>query len=243
MNRITSFLLCIASLGFHSCGQSQTKHASVGQDGTYTYAAASPDGIGKFYKGREISDVMGAAGAEWLERDTRDAEENTKEALDSLHLPTNAVIADIGAGTGYYSFRLSKKVPAGIVYAVEIQEEYINFLNQRKAELKDSVVTVIKGTEQSPNLPENSTDLAFMVDVYHELAYPKEMLQALYKALKPGGQILLLEFKGEEPSIPIKPLHKTTVAQLNKEFNANGFTLAYQGEFLPVQHFILYKKE
>ncbi len=118
----------------------------------------------------------------------------------------------------------------------------ISQLHQRKKVLRDSVVTIVKGDEQTPNLPDSSIDLALMVDVYHELAYPKEMLQALYKALKPAGKIVLLEYRGEDPSIPIKPLHKTTVAQLNRELEANGYKLSYKGDFLPIQHFLVYEK-
>jgi len=209
----------------------------------YTSATASADGTGKFYMGREIAIVMGAAGSEWLERDTRNTEENTSLAIANLPLQTNSVVADIGAGTGYYSFRIAKRIPEGKLYAIDIQDEMINQLQQKKKLLGDSVVTIIKGSEYSPNLPDNSTDLALMVDVYHELAYPKEMLAALYKALKPDGKIVLLEYRGEDPSIPIKPLHKTTIAQLNKEMEANGFTLSYKEEFLPIQHFLVYKKK
>jgi len=237
-------LLCFFIIAATACNtaqrNSETKQTSI--DG-YTYAPASADGIGKFYMGREISFVMGAAGSEWLERDTRNEEEHTELAVQNLPLQQNSVVADIGAGTGYYSFRIAKRIPLGRLYAVEIQDEMISQLTQRKEELGDSIVAIVKGTEQAPNLPGNSTDLALMVDVYHELAYPKEMLQALHKALKPSGKIVLLEYRGEDPSIPIKPLHKTTVAQLNRELEANGFKLSYKGDFLPIQHFLVYEKK
>jgi len=209
----------------------------------YVYRSGSPDGIGKFYQGREIAQVMGAAGSDWLERDSRNREENTTMAINKIDVPPSAVIADIGAGTGYYSFKLALKVPAGKVYAVDIQDEMIAYLRKRKKELKDSIVEVVKSTTRSPNLPDNSVDLAILVDVYHELEFPQEMLQAIKKTLKPGGKILLIEYRGEDPSIPIKALHKTSVAQLNKEFSLNGFRLSYQGDFLPIQHFLLYEKK
>lgn len=209
----------------------------------YTYANASADGIGKFYLGREISFVMGAAASEWLERDSRNLEENTDLAVQNLPLQPNSVVADIGAGTGYYSFKIARRIPNGKLYAVEIQDEMISQLDVRKKEAGDSNVTIVKGSERSPNLAANSTDLALMVDVYHELAYPQEMLQALHKALRPSGKLVLLEYRGEDPSIPIKPLHKTTVAQLNKELEANGFKLADKGDFLPIQHFLVYIKK
>lgn len=225
-----------------TCCKSQQNSISktVVKDTVYSYGKGSSDGIGKFYKGREISFVMGAMGSDWLERDTRNKEENTNAAVAAIDVPSNAVIADIGAGTGYYSFRLVKKVPNGKVYAVDIQDEMIDMLKRKKAQIKDSIVEVVKSSVKSLNLPDNNVDLAVMVDVYHELEYPQEMLQALKKALKPTGKILLIEYRGEDPSVPIKPLHKTTVVQLNKEFEANGFKLVYKGDFLPIQHFLLY---
>ncbi len=212
------------------------------QDSSYTYAPASSDGTGKFYKGREIAQVMGAAGSDWLERDTRNQEENTEAAVAHLPLQNNSVVADIGAGTGYYSFRIAKKIPQGKLYAVDVQDEMISQLQQKKKQLGDVAVTVVKGSGQSPNLPVNSIDLALMVDVYHEFEYPKEILQALRLSLKPGGKLVLLEYRGEDPSIAIKALHKTTVLQLNKEMEAAGFALVERGEFLPIQHFLIYQK-
>ncbi len=213
------------------------------QEDFYTHGKASADGTGKFYMGREIAQVMGFSGAQWLERDTRQKEENVKLALENLPIKANSVVADIGAGTGYYTFRIAPKVPQGKVYAVELQNEAINFLKNKSKQLKLNNVEVIKGTEQSLNLPENSIDLAMMVDVYHELSYPHEYLQALRRSLKPDGKLLLLEYRGEDLNVPIKELHKTTVAQDNKELAANGFKLVQDKEFLPIQHFLVYGKK
>jgi len=209
----------------------------------YHFHKASADGTGKYYLGREIAHVMGASGSEWLERGERQQEENTSLAIASIKLPPNAVVADIGAGTGYYSFKLAAKLPKGRVYAVELQDALIVYLNNKKKLLNDSVVSIVKSTERSPNLPNNSIDLAIMVDVYHELEYPHEMLQSIRNCLKSDGQILLIEYRAEDSSIPIKALHKTSVQQLDKELNANGFILCQQGEFLPIQHFLYYKKK
>lgn len=239
MKKAAFTILLVLLVCFTSCNgiaQQQTG------DSAYTYRTPSRDGTGKFYMGREIAHVMGAAGSNWLDRASRPQEENTQLAIDKINVPANAVIADIGAGTGYYTFKLAPKVPQGKVYAVELQNELITELNARKKRLNVANIEVIKGGITSPNLPENSVDLAVMVDVYHELEYPVEVLQSIKKALKKDGQILLIEYKGEDPAVAIKPLHKTTVAGLSRELGANGFKLAYEGKFMPIQHFLLFKK-
>lgn len=212
------------------------------KDTTYQFKNASYDGIGKYYLGREISHVMGASGSIWLDRQERNDEENTDLAIAKLPITAASVVADLGAGTGYYSFRIAKRIPSGKLYAIEIQDEMLLQLKQRKTALRDTIVEIIKGTEQSVELPASSVDLLIMVDVYHELSYPKEILQSAYKALKPTGRILLLEYRKEDPTIPIKELHKMSVEQASKEMNANGFKLVSNEDFLPIQHFLLYEK-
>lgn len=192
--------------------------------------------------GREIAYVMGFSGAAWLERDERQKEENTELAIKNMKLTATDVVADIGAGSGYYTFRMAKLVPQGKVYAVDIQDEMLQLINTKKKQTNATNVEAIKSTDSTCNLPDNSVDLAIMVDVYHELSYPHEMLQSIRKALKKDGKLLLIEYRGEDASVPIKPLHKTTITQINKEMAANGFTLAYDGEFLPIQHFLEYGK-
>lgn len=237
-------LFIVLSLVFNHCKTQPANSIGTKQnDSIYTYNNASADGIGKYYKGRQIAHIMGASGSDWLERSERQKEENTLLAIQNMHLKQNDVVADIGAGTGYFTFKIAPLIPAGKIYAVDVQDEMIDFLNNKKSKLALKNIEVIKGTDTSPNLPDNSVNLAFMVDVYHELAYPYEMLQAIKKTLKPGGMLLLIEYRGEDKTVPILPLHKTTIKQLDIELKANGFIRNYTGEFLPIQHFIVYKKQ
>ena len=231
--------LLISQIG---CTQTSTQKTNSKNDSIYTYKKPTRDGTGKIYYGREISFVMDAAGASWLERNTRKEEENTGLAIDKLPINSKSVVADIGAGSGYYSFKIAQKIKEGKVYAVEIQDVFIKILKKNKQEKGIENIEVIKGTEQNPNLPANSIDLAIMVDVYHELAFPHEMLSALFKALKPDGKILLLEYRAEDPEINIKALHKMSISQANREMKANGFKLYSKEEFLPIQHFLVYEK-
>lgn len=218
-------------------------HSAFAQEKSpYTYKKPSANGTGKVYMGREIAHVMSFEGVEWLERNTRTEEENTNLALASLPLKSNSVVADVGAGSGFYTFRVAQKIPKGKVYAVEIQDDAIAYLKKKAVDDKLSNVVVVKGTEKAPNLPANSIDLAFMVDVYHELQHPEAYLAALRKALKPNGQLLLLEYKEEDPTVAIKPEHKMSVRQAKKELAANGFKLVKNGTFLPLQHFLLFEK-
>lgn len=213
------------------------------QSNVYTYTNSSADGTGKVYMGREIAKVMGAAGAAWLERNSRPTDENTNLAISKIPISDSGTIADIGAGTGYYTFRIAAKIPQGKVYAVEIQDEYITSLNNKKKEQNIENVAVIKGNSHSANLPDNSVDVVIMVDVYHELLFPVEMLNSIKKALRPNGKIILMEYKAEDPSVAIKKLHKMTAAQVTRELSANGFSLSFKGDFLPIQHFLVYQKK
>ncbi|RZK13208.1 MAG: class I SAM-dependent methyltransferase [Flavobacterium sp.] len=216
--------------------------ANAQDSSSYTFKKPSVDGIGKVYMGREIAHVMSFEGVEWLERNSRTREENTNLVLSSLPLKGNSTIADVGAGSGFYTFRVARRIPKGKVYAVEIQEDAISYLRKKAVDDRLSNVEVVKGTEKAPNLPDGSVDLAMMVDVYHELQHPKAYLAALRKALKPNGQLLLLEYKEEDPKVAIKPEHKMSVRQARKELAVSGFRLVRNGKFLPLQHFLLFEK-
>lgn len=212
----------------------------------YETKRASRDGIGKVYMGREISHVMGHLGAGWLERPDREQEERTDLLIDNLDLAPNHVVADIGAGTGYFSFPISARVPQGKVLAVDIQPEMLEIIEARKAagQKPQSWVNIetVRGTEDDPNLPANAVDLILMVDAYHEFAYPREMGEAMANALKPGGRIALVEYRLEDPSVPIKTLHKMSEAQAKKEMTALGLMWVETKGMLPQQHLMIFEK-
>lgn len=209
----------------------------------YELKEASRDGTGKFYMGREIAHVMGYQGAAWLERDKREKEERTDLLVKALDLQPTDVVADIGAGTGYFTFRLNKLVPEGKVLAVDIQPEMITYLEENKAEQDAENVETILSTEQNPNLPANTVDLVLMVDAYHEFSYPREVMEQIVKALQPDGRVALVEYRAEDPDVPIKPLHKMTVEQAVKEMDAVGLHLIENKTLLPQQHLMLFGKE
>jgi ubiquinone/menaquinone biosynthesis C-methylase UbiE len=208
----------------------------------YTYRDPSPDGIGKIFHGREIAKVMGHPAIGWLERDEREREEAPSRAIDALALSPDAIIADIGAGSGYYSFRIAPKVPDGRVIAIDIQAEMVDFLKTRAAE--QGVVNVIPhlGGVEDLKLPAASLDAALLVDSYHEFSHPAEMLRSLIKSIKPGGRIFLLEFRAEDPRVPIKRLHKMTEEQARLEFESAGFRFVSNRRQLPWQHFMIFER-
>lgn len=208
----------------------------------YTEKVPSRDGIGKVYMGREISQVVSQHAIGWLERKDREGEEKPSLILDQLDLPKDAVIADIGAGSGYFSFLLAPLVPEGKVVAVDIQQEMLDFIEAKKKLKKVSQIETLKGTIEDTRLPKNSVDMAILVDAYHEFSHPREMAQSIVKGLKPGGRMVLLEYRGEDPTVPIKPLHKMTVKQVTREMEAVGLEFVEVRDFLPIQHFLIFQK-
>jgi ubiquinone/menaquinone biosynthesis C-methylase UbiE len=191
--------------------------------------------------GRRYAPVMGYQGAPWLERSEREDEEAPDVALDVLKIAKGAAVADIGAGSGYITVRLAARVGAtGRVFAVDVQPQMLNILSRRLSNSKIGNVTLIESTLDDPRLPPGSVDLALMVDVYHELSQPQAMLRHLREALKPGGRLVLLEYRKEDPTVPIKPEHKMSVADAKMEVEAEGFTLAKVDEALPRQHILIF---
>ncbi len=193
--------------------------------------------------GRQPAPVMGMGGAPWLVRPERESEEAPELALDSIGLPKGATVADIGAGVGYFTWRLAARVgPVGKVYAVDVQPGMLEQLRQNMAERKLSNYEAVLGTQDDPRLPPTSIDVALLVDVYHEFSQPRKMLQKIRASLRPDGRMILLEYRKEDPNVPIRPEHKMSVAEVKAEIEPEGFHLDKTLETLPRQHILIFRK-
>lgn len=198
----------------------------------------------KFYLGREIAQTMHFAGAPWLTRESREREEECTTLLKALHLKPGQTVADLGCGNGFYTLKIASKVaPGGRVLAVDIQPEMLQLLNERARVEKIAGVEPVLGTLVDPKLPERKLDLVLCVDAYHEFSHPKQMLAAIRKSLAPSGRLVLVEFRAEDPKVPIKPLHKMSKAQVNKELTHNGFKLVEEFDKLPWQHVMFFERD
>ena len=214
------------------------------QELLYSTTRPSADGIGKVYMGREIAQVMGPGGLPWLDRPEREDEEHPEVVIRALGLQGGEVVADLGAGSGYFTFRLAAKVgKTGKVLAVEIQDEMLAALRERAAALGVTNVVEVKGSETDPKLPASGVNVVLMVDVYHELAYPFEVMTKVREALKPGGRVVFVEYRKEDPTIRIKEVHKMSVEQLTKEMNVVGLAHVRTVESLPAQHIVIFEKQ
>ena len=238
MNSKPAFLLLVLAFALPASAQSGEP-----APGRYAAVPASPDGIGKVYLGREIAKVMSFHGAEWLERPERVEEERPERLLSALDLTPGMTVADIGAGTGYYSWRIAQRVGmGGTVYAVDIQPEMIKLLEQQMSRRAAVNVKAVLGTLTDPRLPPAGVDLALMVDVYHELEYPYEMLTAIVRALKPGGRLVFVEFRAGDASVPIKALHTMSEAQVRREAAVHALAWVKTARELPWQHAVVFRK-
>ena len=202
----------------------------------------APGGINKIYMGREIAQVLGEGGAQWLERPARDETELPGRIVEALRLSPSDVVADVGAGTGYFTFRIAPHVPAGRVLAVDILPEMVASIRARADSLEVDNVEAVLGTIKDPKLPAESVDLALIVGSYHEFSYPREMMANIFKALETGGRVVLVEYRGEDATLPIKPLHAMTEAQARREMEAVGLTWRSTLDILPRQHIIIFEK-
>jgi ubiquinone/menaquinone biosynthesis C-methylase UbiE len=196
-----------------------------------------------FYMGRPIAGVMSWEGVDWLFRETRVEEEQPEAMLNALKIPRGAAVADVGSGAGYHSIRLARRVgPKGTVYATDVQPEMLRMLRTNARTAGATNIKPIRCTQSDPGLPEEAIDLILMVDVYHECSDPEATLQGLRSALKPRGRLVLVEFRAEDPEVPIKPEHKMTLDQVRREVEPQGFTFQESLEFLPWQHVIIFEK-
>lgn len=207
---------------------------------SYSFQTPTRDGIGKKYQGREISKVMGHLGASWLERSTRVDEENPNLAIDLLQLRKDMLVADLGAGTGYFTSKMAPK--CSVVYAVDIQQEMLDLNAKQMSKKGIKNVEFILGSNNQTGLPKNTLDLVLLVDVYHELENPYEIMNDIKLALNDSGKVVLLEYRKEDPSVPIKPLHKMSIDQMIKEMNFIGLKLHMNIQKLPIQHMLIFSK-
>jgi ubiquinone/menaquinone biosynthesis C-methylase UbiE len=232
-------LFCVVSLA-----QPDKDKPAPPKDRYETRKEHDPNGIGKFYMGREIAQVMGHEAAGWLDRPEREKEENPTKLMEMLPIKPGDVVADIGAGSGYYTFRLAEKVgPKGKVLAEDIQKEMLDIIRQRMDKKKVTNVEPLLGTITDPKLPDNGVDLILLVDVYHEFDHPYEMTEAMVKGLKPGGRLVFVEFKLEDPEVPIKLVHKMSQKQVLKEMEPFPLKHVKTIDSLPWQHVIIFEKK
>lgn len=216
--------------------------ATVNAQEGYVNKGGDPNGIKKWYMGRQIAQVMSHYGMEWLERPERDMEENSGQLLKNLDLKAGIQIADVGAGSGYHSSLLSRRIGNGRVFAVDVEPEMIAFLQQRIKEEKLPNITTVLGSETSVSLAAASMDMMLLVDVYHEFSHPYEMAVSMHAALKPKGKLVLVEFRAEDDRVPIKTIHKMSEAQAVKELKKAGFRLEKNISNLPWQHCMVFVK-
>lgn len=196
------------------------------------------------YYGRRIATTMHFLGAPWLVRKSRQREEDCETMLAALNVKPGQTVCDMGCGNGFYTLPLAKLVGGdGRVIAVDIQREMLGLLKDRAAAEKVDNIEYVLGTVVDPKLEPNSVDLVLMVDVYHEFSRPEEMLRAIRASLKPGGRVALVEFRAEDPKVPIKKLHKMSKAQILKEYEPNGFKLVEEFDKLPRQHLMFFERD
>ncbi|MBL9151639.1 MAG: methyltransferase domain-containing protein [Verrucomicrobiales bacterium] len=237
-------LLALASAGLclAAAVAQETKPAAAEAAPRYTTKEPSRDGTGKVYMGRETAQVVGHGAVRWLERPEREREELPLEVVKNMDLRPTDVVADIGAGSGYFTFRIAPAVPQGKVIAVDIQQAMLDVVTERQKEAGLTNVETLLGQIDDTKLPAGQVDAVIMVDAYHEFSHPWEMMTSIVRGLKPGGRVILIEYRGEDPTVAIKPLHKMTQRQAIAEMRAVGLEHVETRDFLPSQHFMIFRK-
>lgn len=232
--------LCLAV----SLGLAGTSAISRESSELYRSVPANADGIGKSYMGRQIAHVMGWQGARWLEREEREREERSDLLMRILALAPGSSVADVGAGTGYYARRIADAIgPAGKVYAIDVQPEMFAMLQSVSKQRGYSHITPLLGASNDVKLPTASVDVAIMVDVYHELEFPYEVLASIVRAVRPGGRVVFVEYRSEDPSVPIKRLHKMSEAQIRREAEVHPLVWERTANDLPWQHVVTFRRK
>ena len=225
-----------------ACAETAVDSTRSVDEPIYTEGPATRGGRGKYYMGREIAYTMSHLGAGWLDRPEREREERTDVLLQALPLRSDSVVADIGAGSGYFALRLAPRLATGKVLAVDIQPEMLDIIDERAAAAGINNIELVLAEERSPGLQPETVDLAFMVDAYHEFEWPREVMLSLYEAMRPGGRVVLIEYRAEYPWVPIIPVHKMAAAQVQLEMEAVGFSFVQNLDVLPQQHYLEFKR-
>lgn len=239
----TVFKILILLIFTISSCKSHNNNNNIANLEIYTFKKGDQNGIGKWYLDREIAYVMGYEGINWLERPEREKEENTSKLIKNMNIQSTDVIADIGAGSGYHVFKMAPLAKKGAVYAVDIQPEMLRAIVLNNQYESNKNIKLVQGNEKSVNLPENTFDKILMVDVYHEFNFPREMILSIKRSLKKNGKIYLIEYRSEDPLIPIKEIHKMSEKQAVKEMKAAGFRLEKNIDNLPIQHCMVFVKQ
>ncbi len=242
LRSLPPFICFLALLTPNFLSLLEAEDSSKNKNIPYIMGEATRDGIGKFYMGREISKVMGHLGAGWLERPEREQQERTDLLVKNLSLRPTDKVVDLGAGSGYFSFRIAPLVPQGKVYAVDISPQMIGIIRSKMKKNKANNVEPVQSTITDLKLDKNSADCVLIVDAYHEFSHPLEMGNSIFETLKPGGKLILIEYRMEDPGIPIKKLHKMSQKQAIKEISAIGLKWEKTSEDLPQQHFMVFRK-